>query len=93
MIVRRHLLLMSLVVLGTRLSFAQVRVIQTNSGSENIHIIDPSTNAIVGEVKGVPINHGAAASRDGSRCSLAVRRSAHSIWWIRRHWLSRKRFL
>jgi hypothetical protein len=54
-----------LLVLGTRLSFAQVRLIQTNSGSEYIHIIDPATNAIVGEVKGVPVNHGAAASRDG----------------------------
>jgi len=67
MIVPRHLLVVLLVVLGTRFSFAQVRVIQTNSGSENIHIIDPATNAIVGEVKGVPVNHGAAASRDGKQ--------------------------
>src|SRR5262245_21616646 len=46
---------------------AQVRIVQTNSGGDNIHIIDPSTNAIVGEVTGVPINHGAAAAPDGSR--------------------------
>jgi YVTN family beta-propeller protein len=45
----------------------QVRIIQTNSGSENIHIIDPATNAIVGEIKGIPVNHGAAASPDGTR--------------------------
>ncbi|HEY7448220.1 MAG TPA: cytochrome D1 domain-containing protein [Vicinamibacterales bacterium] len=46
---------------------AQVRIVQTNSRGDNIHLIDPSTNTIVGEVKGVPINHGAAGSPDGSR--------------------------
>jgi YVTN family beta-propeller protein len=46
---------------------AQVRVLQTNSQGDNIHLIDPATNQIVGEVKGIPINHGAAAASDGSR--------------------------
>ena len=46
---------------------AQVRVLQTNSRGDNIHLIDPATNKIVGEIKGVPINHGAAAAPDGSR--------------------------
>ena len=45
----------------------QVRIVQTNSGSDNIHLIDPATNTIVGEIKGIPINHGAAAAPDGSR--------------------------
>jgi YVTN family beta-propeller protein len=45
----------------------QVRIIQTNSQGDNIHLIDPATNQIVAEVKGVPINHGAAAAPDGSR--------------------------
>jgi YVTN family beta-propeller protein len=49
------------------MALAQVRIIQTNSGGDNIHLIDPSTQAIVGEVKGVPINHGAAADPDGKR--------------------------
>jgi len=45
---------------------AQVRIVQTNSGkTNNIHLIDPATNRIVGEVANVPINHGAAASPDG----------------------------
>ena len=43
----------------------QVRILQTNSGGDNIHLIDPETNKVVGEVKGVPVNHGAAASPDG----------------------------
>jgi YVTN family beta-propeller protein len=46
---------------------AQVRILQTNSRGDNIHLIDPATNTIAGEIKGVPINHGAAAAPDGSR--------------------------
>ena len=46
---------------------AQVRILQTNSGGDNIHLIDPATNKIVGEITGVPINHGAAGSPDGRR--------------------------
>jgi YVTN family beta-propeller protein len=56
-----------LTILGTGIGFSQVRIIQTNSGGDNIHLIDPATNAIVGEIKGVPVNHGAAAAPDGSR--------------------------
>ena len=45
---------------------AQVRIVQTNSGNtNNIHLIDPVTNRVAGEVTNVPINHGAAASPDG----------------------------
>jgi len=43
-----------------------VRIVQTNSGDDSIHLIDPATNQIVGEIHGVPINHGAAAAPDGS---------------------------
>jgi YVTN family beta-propeller protein len=45
----------------------QVRIVQTNSRGDNIHLIDPLTNSIVGEIRGIPINHGAAAAPDGSR--------------------------
>jgi YVTN family beta-propeller protein len=48
-------------------SAGKVRIVQTNSGDDSIHLIDPATNAIVGEIHGVPINHGAAAAPDGSR--------------------------
>jgi YVTN family beta-propeller protein len=62
-------------------AFGQLRVIQTNSGGDNIHIIDPVTNAIVGEVKGVPVNHGAAAAPDGSRLyfSSEAERTLHVV--------------
>src|SRR5688572_17002383 len=53
---------------GVATAGAQVRILQTNSGNtNNVSIIDPATNTVVGEVAGVPINHGAAASPDGRR--------------------------
>jgi YVTN family beta-propeller protein len=45
----------------------KVRIIQTNSAGDNIHIIDPETNTVIGEIKGIDVNHGAAAAPDGSR--------------------------
>src|SRR5687767_6385647 len=63
-----HTFFLSALLLGlSPAAAAQVRIIQTNSQGDNIHLIDPATNQIVGEVKGVPINHGAAALPDGSR--------------------------
>src|SRR5436190_2430280 len=59
------LLLLILCELQLSAATGQVRIVQTNSGGDNIHLIDPATNAIVGEIKGVPINHGAAAAPDG----------------------------
>src|SRR6185503_18753034 len=53
--------------IGATSASAQVRIVQTNSAGDNIHLIDPSSNTIVGEIKGVPINHGAAADPDGRR--------------------------
>jgi YVTN family beta-propeller protein len=58
---------LTLLLAATFAAQAQVRIVQTNSQGDNIHLIDPATNQIVGEVKGVPINHGAAAAPDGSR--------------------------
>ncbi len=44
---------------------AQVRIVQTNSAGDNVHIIDPVTNEIVGEVTGIERAHGVQASPDG----------------------------
>lgn len=58
-------------VLVATVASAQVRIVQTNSQGDNIHLIDPATNKIVGEIKGVPVNHGAAAAPDGSRIYIS----------------------
>ena len=43
----------------------KARIIQTNSAGDDVHIIDPATNKVVGEIRGIEVGHGAAASPDG----------------------------
>jgi YVTN family beta-propeller protein len=66
-VICRRLVLPALLLTFSSAVDAQVRIIQTNSRADNIHLIDPATNQIVGEITGVPINHGAAGAPDGSR--------------------------
>ncbi len=42
-----------------------VRIVQTNSAGDNVHLIDPITNEVVGEITGIERAHGAQASPDG----------------------------
>ena len=49
------------------LTAATVRIVQTNSAGDNVHLIDPSTNKVVGVIKGIEVNHGATYAPDGSR--------------------------
>ena len=65
MIIRIALVVM--LALSVTSAFGQVRIVQTNSAGDNVHIIDPATNKVVSEIKGIEANHGAAASPDGSR--------------------------
>jgi YVTN family beta-propeller protein len=44
-----------------------VRVIQTNSAGDNVHVIDPATNKVVAIIQDIRIPHGVAAAPDGSR--------------------------
>jgi YVTN family beta-propeller protein len=49
------------------LAASTVRIIQTNSAGDDVSIIDPATNKVVGTITGIEVNHGAAAAPDGSR--------------------------
>jgi YVTN family beta-propeller protein len=49
------------------LGAATVRIVQTNAAGDSVMLIDPATNKVVGEIGGIEVNHGAAASPDGSR--------------------------
>ena len=51
----------------TSLSAATVRIVQTNSAGDSVMLIDPASNAVVGEIGGIEVNHGAVASPDGRR--------------------------
>src|SRR5947209_5503713 len=46
---------------------ASVRIVQTNSAGDDVHIIDAATDKVVGKIDGIEVNHGAAAAPDGSR--------------------------
>src|SRR3954451_23745927 len=49
----------------------KVRIIQTNSAGDNVHLIDPATNKVVGVIEGIEVNHGAAVAPDGSRLYIS----------------------
>ncbi len=46
---------------------ATVRIVQTNAAGDSVMLIDPVTNKVVGEIKGIEANHGAAVAPDGSK--------------------------
>ena len=46
---------------------AKLRIVQTNSAGDNIHIIDAATNKVVGEISGIEAPHGVTTAPDGSR--------------------------
>src|ERR1700682_5456820 len=53
-------------LLALPLAASSVRIIQTNSAGDDVSIIDPVTNKVVGTIHGIEVNHGAAAAPDGS---------------------------
>ena len=55
----------------------KVRIIQTNSAGDNIHVIDPDTNKVVGVITGIEVNHG-AGGRAGRQPHLRQRRSGRA---------------
>ena len=46
-------------------------IVQTNSAGDSVHLIDPSTDKIVGEIPDAEVIHGVAAAPDGSRFYLS----------------------
>jgi len=55
-----------LLLLAMPLAASTIRIIQTNSAGDNVSIIDPTTNKVVGVINGIEVGHGAAAAPDGS---------------------------
>src|SRR5499427_7563507 len=56
-----------LFALSPRAAEKKVRIIQTNSAGDNVHVIDPVTNKVVGVINGIEVSHGAAVAPDGTR--------------------------
>jgi YVTN family beta-propeller protein len=61
------LLIAVIVALPVAAAADTIRIVQTNAAGDNIHLIDPATNKVVGEITGIEVNHGAAVAPDGSR--------------------------
>jgi YVTN family beta-propeller protein len=55
------------VIFALSLNAATVRVLQTNAAGDNVHVIDPVTNRVVGTIEGIEVPHGIAISPDGGR--------------------------
>jgi YVTN family beta-propeller protein len=45
----------------------RVVIVQTNSAGDNVHLIDPVTNKVMGVINGIEVSHGAAVAPDGTR--------------------------
>ena len=58
---------LAILLLALPLTAASVRILQSNAAGDRIHILDPVTNKVVGEIKGVEAVLGVTAAPDGSR--------------------------
>jgi YVTN family beta-propeller protein len=70
----RHALVIVAGIVACTISVAaqnKVRIIQTNSAGDNVHIIDPVTNKVVGVINGIEVNHGVGVAPDGSRIYIS----------------------
>lgn len=43
------------------------RVVQTNAAGDNVHLIDPATNKVVGIIEGIEVPHGVVIAPGGAR--------------------------
>src|ERR1700747_2154522 len=50
---------------------SKLRIVQTNNAGDSLSIIDPATNKVVAEIKGIEAAHGVTAANDGSRISVS----------------------
>src|SRR5436309_758234 len=58
---------LGIVAVAASLTAGTVRVLQTSSAGDNIHVIDPATNRVVGVIEDIEVPHGVTISPDGSR--------------------------
>jgi YVTN family beta-propeller protein len=54
------------------------RIIQTNAAGDNIHVIDPATNKVVGIINDIEVPHGVTPAPDGTRLYF-TNESRHTV--------------
>lgn len=67
----RHAIVVLVLAAPPMAADGHVRIIQTNAAGDNVTIIDPATNTVVGEIAGIEVSHGAAVAPDGSRIYIS----------------------
>jgi YVTN family beta-propeller protein len=65
--IRRYLVIAALTSALPAAGAMKARVVQTNSAGDNVHVIDPATNKVVGTIEGIEVPHGTVISPDGAR--------------------------
>src|SRR5262249_31721928 len=60
-------MILGTLVVALSLTAGVVRVLQSNAAGDNIHVIDPATNQVVGVIEDIEVPHGVAVAPDGSR--------------------------
>jgi YVTN family beta-propeller protein len=68
-------------LLSLPLTAASVRIYQTNSAGDDVHVIDPATNKVVMRVKGIEVPHGVVASPDGTKAYISCE-SENTLWAV-----------
>ena len=77
--------LVGIVLCTAPLAAQKVRIVQTNAAGDNVHIIDPATNKVVGDIKFEPKGFrpddltpvGITMTRDGKRAYVGLGRANH----------------
>ncbi|MGD1071169.1 MAG: hypothetical protein ABSB15_13595 [Bryobacteraceae bacterium] len=69
------------ILLALPLAASTVRVYQTNSAGDEVHIIDPATNKVVQIIKDIEVPHGVAFSPDGTRAWISCE-AENTVWAI-----------
>jgi YVTN family beta-propeller protein len=60
---------------------SSVRVYQTNSAGDDVHIIDPATNKVVQTIKDIEVPHGVTFAPDGKRAYITCE-AEKTLWAI-----------
>lgn len=58
---------------------SSVRVYQTNSAGDEVHVIDPATNKVVFTINGIEVPHGVTFAPDGTRAYITCE-AEQTVW-------------
>src|SRR6516164_5659800 len=71
----------SALFLALPLLASSVRVYQTNSAGDEVHVIDPATNKVVQTIRDIEVPHGVTFSPDGKRAYITCE-AEKTVWAI-----------